>query len=374
MATPVAPEHTEPTAGPPDRRARRTFHPLAVSRVERLCADAVAISFHVPGHLADLFAFRAGQTLTLRRHVNGREERRSYSICSPEGSAPRVGVRKVDGGLVSGWLVDEVRAGDTIEVRPPSGTFTTDLRRPAAHVMVAAGSGITPMLSLAATALRDPRARVALFYGNRSGSTAMFVDDLADLKDRHGSRFSLTHVLSREGRLSELLGGRIDENRLGALLAAQAAPSAVDHWWLCGPQELVRRLRTFLVDELAVPAGRVHQELFHAADEPSRSAVPSQPHPGSPSASTATIILDGRRTEISVAPGATLLDAAQKTLPDLPFSCRGGVCGTCRARVVEGEARMRRNFALEESETATGFVLTCQAEPVSRHVAVDFDA
>ncbi|MFC9847854.1 2Fe-2S iron-sulfur cluster-binding protein [Streptomyces sp. NPDC060223] len=375
MVTPVASAPAEPPAAPlPGRRERRAFHPLSVTGIDRSCPGAVVISFEVPDRLAGLFTFRAGQALTLRHTVNGQEERRSYSICTPEGTPLRIGVRKVEGGLVSGWLVDELQPGDRIEVQPPSGGFTADLTRPATHVMVAAGSGITPMLSLAATALRQPHSSVTLFYGNRSSGSAMFTDELADVKDRHGTRFSLTHLLSREGRPAELLSGRMDERRLRELLAIQTEPAAVDHWWLCGPQQLVRRVRTFLIEDLAISANRIHQELFYADADAANPPSAAPPRAGTSPVSAATVILDGRRTDVSVPRGATILDAAQGALPDLPFSCRGGVCGTCRARVVEGEARMRRNFALEESETESGFVLTCQAEPVGRHIVVDFDA
>jgi ring-1,2-phenylacetyl-CoA epoxidase subunit PaaE len=352
-------------------RRRSTFHPLRVAEVERLTDDAVAVTFDVPPELADHYAFAPGQALTLRRTDGGRDERRSYSICAPMGAAPRVGVREVPGGFFSSWLVHAVRPGDEIEVLPPSGTFTADLTTPADHVFVVAGSGITPVLSLAGTVLRDGRSTVTVFYGNRRTNTVMFADELADLKDRYGTRLQLVHVLSREPRDAELTNGRLDGDRLRTLINAFTDAPDVGHWWLCGPHGMVTAARELLA-ELGVPGDRVHQELFYVDDvppEPVRGDVETVEGPSS----AVTVVLDGRATTVALPRDVPVLDSAQRIRGDLPFACKGGVCGTCRARVTDGEVHMRRNYALEPAEVAAGYVLTCQSLPVSDAVTVDFD-
>ncbi|MTD53890.1 1,2-phenylacetyl-CoA epoxidase subunit PaaE [Amycolatopsis pithecellobii] len=348
------------------------FHPLTVAAVERLCEDAVAVTFDVPPSLAGAYSFRAGQSLTLRRMIDGREERRSYSICAAEGEAPRIGVREVPDGLFSSWLVHDVQPGDVIEVGPPTGRFTPDLETPAHHVLIAAGSGITPVLSIAATVLRDPAASVTVLYGNRRSATVMFADELADLKDRYPARFELVHVLSREPREAELFTGRLDKGKLEALLALFPDVQAIGHWWLCGPFGMVTDARDLLLAR-GVPASRVHQELFYVDDVPP-APVRHEDAQTDGLTSEVTIVLDGRSTTAALPRDVPILDGAQLARPDLPFACKGGVCGTCRARITEGKAHMRRNFALEESEVDAGFVLTCQSLPSSDTLTVDFDS
>ncbi|GAB3988098.1 1,2-phenylacetyl-CoA epoxidase subunit PaaE [Nocardioides marmoraquaticus] len=353
--------------------SRTAFHPLRVARVDRLCDDAAAVTFEVPDHLREAFDFAAGQTLTLQRDVHGREERRSYSICSPAGAPPRIGVREIPDGLFSSWLVREVRPGDTVEVQPPSGSFRADPATGGRHLCVAAGSGITPMLSIAATVLQHPEARVTLLYGNRSTDSVMFAEELADLKDRFPSRFELVHVLSREPRAVDLFSGRIDSDRLRRLLGALVPVHALDHVWLCGPFGLVTEAREVL-HEAGVDRSRVHAELFFV-DEPPPELDRPAPGPGAGDDSVqVTVSLDGRTTTSPVPRTTTLLDGAAATRSDLPFACKGGVCGTCRAHVTSGEVDMRRNYALDDDEVARGFVLTCQTVPVSDRVTVDFDA
>jgi ring-1,2-phenylacetyl-CoA epoxidase subunit PaaE len=303
--------------------------------------------------------------------VDGHEERRSYSICAPAGCAPRIGVREVPGGALSGWLVREVRPGDLIEVQPPSGSFTTDLSAPARHVLIAAGSGITPVLSIAASALADERSDATLLYGNRRAESVMFADEVADLKDCYPDRLQLVHVLSREAQEVELFSGRLDADRLRRLLPALSDVVEVDHWWLCGPYGMVTDAMDVLA-ELGVPGERVHRELFYVEDVP-----PEQEHHEETPLTggcEVTVVLDGRRTTATIPADTPVLDGAQLARPDLPFACKGGVCGTCRARVVSGEVRMRRNFALEQAELDAGFVLTCQSMPVSEQLTVDYDA
>jgi ring-1,2-phenylacetyl-CoA epoxidase subunit PaaE len=347
------------------------FHPLKVADIARLCDDAVAVTFDVPPPLAADFDFRPGQSLTLRRSVDGRDERRSYSICAAAGAAPRVGVRLVPGGLFSSWLLNEVRPGDTIEVAPPSGSFTPDLTEGGHHVLIAAGSGITPVLSIVSSLLATPDATVTVVYGNRRTDTVMFADELADLKDRAPSRLELIHVLSREPREAELFTGRLDVPKLRQLFGTLIPVPEVDHWWLCGPFEMVTGARELLAS-LEVPQSRVHQELFYVDTPPAPVAHVDPAVAGE--SSEVRVVLDGRSSSMTLPRSTSVLDGAQKFRPDLPFACKGGVCGTCRARVTEGEVDLRRNFALEKAEVAAGFVLTCQSYPVSETITVDFDA
>ncbi|GAA0239850.1 phenylacetate-CoA oxygenase/reductase subunit PaaK [Actinomadura nitritigenes] len=353
----------------PARRAG-AFHALTVAAVDRLCEDAAAITFAVPDGLRDAYAFRAGQSLTLRRFVDGREERRSYSICAPAGAAPRIGVREIPGGLFSSWLVNEVAPGTRIEVQTPSGSWQADPAAGERHLCIAAGSGITPMLSVASTVLAHPGAQVSLLYGNRTSRTVMFTEELGDLKNRYGPRFQLVHVLSREPRDAELFSGRLDGDRLARLLTGLVPAEVFDHVWICGPLQMVEDARKVLAD-LAVPAP-VHVELFYV------DAPPPQPRRADDALAGATteltVVLDGLRTTSRVSRETTILEGAQRTRGDLPFACKGGVCGTCRARVREGEADMRRNYALEPSEVDAGFVLTCQSFPAGDTVTVDYDA
>ncbi len=358
----------------PTRTGRRTqpvFHPLTVAAVDRLTDDAAAITFDVPADLADDYAFAAGQSLTLRRMIDGQEHRRSYSICSPAGERPRIGVREIPDGLFSSWLVREVTPGTEIEVQTPSGSFRADPATAGRHLCIAAGSGITPTLSIAATVLQNPDTQVTLLYGNRTSGSVMFTEELGDLKNRYGPRFQVVHVLSREPRDVELFSGRLDGDRLRRLLAAFVPVTALDHVWLCGPFAMTTEARETLAD-LGIAPERVHVELFYV-DEP-----PPEVHRAEPvvsgDASAVTVVLDGLSATAPMPRDRTILDAAQATRTDLPFACKGGVCGTCRALVTEGEVDMRRNYALEQAEIDAGFVLTCQSYPVSDEVTVDFDA
>lgn len=343
------------------------FHPLTVAAVDPLTDDAAAITFAVPPELAATFAFAPGQSLTVRIGA----ERRSYSICAPAGAPPRIGVREVAGGAVSARLVHILRPGDVLEVAPPTGTFTPELASAGQHVLLAAGSGITPVLSIAASVLAaHPDSTATLLYGNRRSASVMFADEVADLKDAYPARITLVHVLSREPQQVALHSGRLDAGRLRALLPATVDVAAVDHWWLCGPLALVLGAAEVLT-ELGVPAARVHRELFYVGDDP----PPLERHPEAATGPGAavTVIADGRRSALTVPAGTPILDAAQHIRPDLPYACKGGVCGTCRARVTAGSVRMRRNFALEPDEVQAGYVLTCQALPTTDRVTVDYD-
>ena len=274
--------------------------------------------------------------------------------------------------MVSGWLVHTLKAGDTLEVQVPSGTFTPDLSVPGQHVLIAAGSGITPMMSIAASVLAaDDKSTVTLLYGNRRSDTVMFADEVADLKDAYPARMQIVHVLSREPQEVELHSGRLDRGRLTALLPATVDVPAVDHWWLCGPFAMVTDAIEVL-RELGVGRRRIHRELFWVGDEPPAEAVHDDAPVGE--GASLTVILDGRSSTLTLPAGTPVLDGAQRARPDLPFACKGGVCGTCRARVISGSAVMRRNYALEQREIDAGYVLTCQALPQTDEITVDYDA
>jgi ring-1,2-phenylacetyl-CoA epoxidase subunit PaaE len=347
------------------------FHPLVVASIEPLTDDAAAVTFDVPESLADTFAFEAGQSPTLRRTIDGQEHRRTYSICSAVGERPRIGVREIRDGLFSSWLVHDVRPGDVVEVQGPSGSFRADPAEGGRHLCIAAGSGITPMLSIATSVLRNPDSQLTLLYGNRTSSSVMFAEELADLKNRYGPRFGLMHVLSREPRDVELFSGRLEPDRLRSILTALVPLAAVDHVWLCGPLAMITGARDVLA-ELGVTAEKVHLELFFVDEPPPQLRHADALLDGV--TSEVTVVLDGRTTTTPMPRNKTILDAAQATRTDLPFACKGGVCGTCRAKVRDGEVDMVRNYALEPAELEASFVLTCQSFPVSDQVTVDFDA
>jgi len=366
--------HASEVPGSPTGRAgrNRAFRTVRVADVQRLCDDAVAIELAVPDAYRADFVFAPGQTLTVRHTVDGAEQRRTYSICSAAGARPRIGVREVPGGAVSGWLVHQLRPGDAIDVQSPSGNFTAELGTAAHHVLVAAGSGITPVLSIAASALAQSESRVTLLYGNRRAGTVMFADELADLKDAYGSRFHVIHVLSREPRVADLFSGRLDRGRIRALLHRLVPAHTVDHFWLCGPFGMVTDAQAVLA-ELGVDRDRVHHELFFVEDAAPTSAVHVEPE-SKGLVSAVTVLLDGASSTLVLPRDVSILDAAQRSRDDLPFACKGGVCGTCRAKVTNGMADMRRNYALDPAEVEDGFVLTCQSYPTTDVLTVDFDA
>ncbi|GAA3237245.1 1,2-phenylacetyl-CoA epoxidase subunit PaaE [Dactylosporangium siamense] len=361
----------------PLKLRRPTFQRLAVVDVEALTDDSVVVTFDVPAGQRAAFAFQAGQHLTVRRWDGDTEIRRSYSICStPSRLAAegvlRVGIRAVPGGAFSSYAVGGLCPGDEIDVMPPLGHFTSafDPSRTRHYAALVAGSGITPVLSLVGTALEvEPSSRFTVVYGNRAAGTVMFAEELADLKDLHRERLHIVHVLSREAQESALLSGRLDEQRVGAILDTLLPAGTVDEWFLCGPHGMVLDARVAL-SLRGVTDDAVHTELFHVADVPASPAA----HSSDISGVTVDIILDGRTSQLSMAPDERILDAALRQRPELPYACKGGVCSTCRARVVEGEVSMARNFALEPDEVAAGYVLTCQALPITDKVVVDYDA
>ena len=361
---------TEPAAAAPK------FHRLRVADLRRETADTVSLSFAVPPALAGAYRFAPGQYLTLRATIAGEELRRSYSICTvPEDGELRIAVRRVDGGRFSTWVNEALRPGDPVDVMTPTGRFgAAALADPAGlHVAFCAGSGITPVLPVARAVLAaSPASRFHLFYGNRTGADALFRAELAALKDRHLGRVSVLHVLSREEQDLPVLNGRLDGARVRRLLPAMVPPAEIAHAHVCGPATMIDEVAGVLA-EFGLPPARLHTERFVSA-EGGRPRPRPPVAPGAPSAHRAAIILDGKRREVPVAEGETILDAALRAGLDMPFACKGGMCSTCRARLADGEADMAVNYALEPWETAAGFILTCQSRPRTPRVTVDFDA
>jgi ring-1,2-phenylacetyl-CoA epoxidase subunit PaaE len=349
-----------------------TFHSLRVAAIDELTDDAVALTFEVPPSLRDDFVFAHGQHLSIR---SSDDVRRSYSICSPPSSGTlRIGVKRLPGGAFSEGVVERLRVGDELEVMTPAGRFTSTLDPTArrTYVAIAAGSGITPVLSIVAAILEgEPGSSVTLIYANRSLRSVMFLDEVHDLKDRFPTRLQIVHVLSRETQDVELLSGRLDGGRLTRILAALMPAGEVDEWFLCGPQQMVTDLRSTLAD-VGVASSHIHSELFHA--DPVPRAPVAALSSGAEGAAHVTIRLDGRTSELDLRPDdVAVLEAALRVRSDLPFACKGGVCGTCRARLVEGTVAMDANYALEPEEIERGYVLTCQSHPTSDRVVLDYD-
>ncbi len=349
------------------------FHRLEVIEIEPLTDDSVAVTFDVPPELEDVFTFVPGQHVTVRSQIDGQDVRRSYSISCPPGQGRvRVGIKRVPTGIFSTFATTRLAPGDVLEVMPPVGEFTLPSELTDKHlVAIVAGSGITPVLSMIATALgSDPTCRFTLIYGNRTSMSVMFLEELEALKDRFSDRFHLMHVLSREPQPVDLFTGRIDADKLDAILSALVDPDDVDEWFLCGPHGLIETARTTL-GRRGVPSGSIRDELFYAGDTPPVPVVDeSDAQEGSVHVG---FTLDGRRSTVGMEPHQTLLEAAMRVRRGLPFSCKGGMCATCKAHVVSGEVRMDKNYALVADEVEAGFVLTCQSHPVTDTVEIDFD-
>ena len=366
------------TTAPTRRRGR--FHALEVTDVRPLTADSIEVTFAVPPELHDDYQYLPGQYVALRAHVDGHEVRRSYSICRPPTPGHiSVGIKRDLGGLFSVWAHENLKPGDRIEVMSPEGRFTTNLPDlDHAHIAgIAAGSGVTPMMALAAHILASsPTARFSLVYTNRATQDVMFLDDLADLKDRYPSRLALHHVLSREQRTAPLLSGRIDAEKLGAILDGLLPPQTVTEWFLCGPFDLVALCRETL-EARGVPGGSIRFELFTSeADGPRVDRGRPIVIDKGDDVRRIEFTLDGLSSTVEspVAANEAILDAALRVRGDVPFACAGGVCGTCRARLVSGSVNMTENYALEPDELERGYVLTCQSHPTTESVVVDYDA
>lgn len=352
------------------------FHPLKIAEIRRETPESVSIRLDVPETLAPDFAFRPGQYLTLRARIDGEDIRRSYSICSGlDEGALRVGIKRVSGGAFSTYANENLKPGDVIEVMPPEGRFTSALETKGRHVLgVAAGSGITPILSIAKSLLaRDRTSRFTLIYGNQTTNSVMFAEEIEDMKNRHLGRFSVVHVLSREAQDVPVLSGRIDAGRIRALAQGVVDMSDVDEAFLCGPEGMVAEIRTAL-GELGVASAAIRTELF----TPAAPRQNFRPLPEGVDAeaviSRVSVTLDGKRHAFEMLAGdENVVDAAVRAGIDLPYSCKGGMCCTCRCKVEAGAVEMATNYSLEEWETKAGFVLACQSTPKTAELSLDFD-
>ena len=353
------------------------FHRLTVAEVRRETPDSVSIRFAVPPALAEAYRFLPGQHVTVKLRLGGEEVRRSYSICSglDEGEL-RIAVKRQEGGAFSSYANERLRPGNALEVMTPTGHFTAPLDPGAARLYlgIAAGSGITPLLSIIKTVLaREPESRFFLLYGNRTTQSIMFREALEALKDRFLDRLSVTHVLSREAQDLPALGGRIDAEKLTLFLRAAIPVAAIGHAFLCGPPELLRSAEETL-RALGLPAERLHLERFtvDGAPPPQRPA-PRAPGMARPAIAEAEAVLDGRSHHFPIGEGETVIDAALAAGLELPYSCRGGMCCTCRAKLVEGQVEMEHNYSLEPWELQAGYVLTCQSHPKTKKIRLDYD-
>jgi ring-1,2-phenylacetyl-CoA epoxidase subunit PaaE len=351
------------------------FHRLKVDDLRREAVDAVSLTFTIPKDLADDYQFAPGQYLTLRTMMDGEEVRRSYSICSgPDDGELRIAVKRVDGGAFSSWAADELQRGDELDVMTPTSRFCV-LPRPEEariHVGFAAGSGITPILSIVKSVLaREPASRFFLFYGNRTTASVLFREALEELKDRYVDRLSVFHVISGEEQDIPILEGRLDSEKVNVLLRAMVPAKTIDHVFICGPTGMSEEIEA-TCRALGIAEDRIHVERFVSGlgGRPRQKAV--VPASAPPKAHVA-LIIDGKRREVPVAEGEAILDAALRGGVDLPFACKGGMCSTCRAKLVEGKAEMELNYSLEPWELKAGFVLTCQARPITAKVVVDYD-
>lgn len=349
------------------------FHPLRVAAVDALTDDAVAITFDVPNHLTDRFRYLPGQHVTIRADVDGEDVRRSYSVCANANEGIlRVGVKRLDGGAFSTWATSRLIPGATLDVMPPVGEFTITPDPDVAnhYAAIAAGSGITPVLSLISTTLEaEPHSRWTLVFGNRGANSIMFLDEVEGLKDRYPDRLHLIHVLSREQPELDLFGGRIDEAKLAELFARLVDFDSVNHWYLCGPYEMVTVARK-LIEGRGVDPDRVHDELFFAGPVDPATLVPPEEIEG---AVSLRVTVGGRATETRMDPDMSILDAALRVRSELPFSCKGGMCASCKAQLTDGDVRMDKNYALIDSELEAGYILTCQSHPTGDTVSVDYD-
>lgn len=388
---------TETGEAQPVAKRRGKFNTLEVSEVRKLTSDSVEVTFAVPEDLVADYNYLPGQYVAVRAQINGHEVRRSYSICAdPKPGEIRVAIKKDMGGVFSTWANEQLKAGDVLDVMNPQGAFTsrvniTSMNNPEevarqevaknknVHLVAfAAGSGITPIMSIARAILRaSDTASMDLVYANRSSMDVMFAEELGDLKDKYPSRVAIHHVLSREQRISPLMSGRIDQDKLEELLDHVIQVNSADEWFLCGPFELVQMCRDTL-SERGVDESKVRFELFTTGKPAAPQGQQGRVVKADPKGDNykITFNLDGTSGEVDSPMSAreTVLNAALRVRPDVPFACAGGVCGTCRAKVTGGEFEMEENFALEKDEVDAGYVLTCQTRPTSKELSVDFDA
>lgn len=353
------------------------FYPLKVRDIRRETPDTVSVAFDVPEHLRDTFRFVQGQHLTLRTTIDGAEVRRAYSICTGTHERElRVAIKKVEGGLFGTYASERLKVGDALESMAPLGHFYTELNAGHRHLYVAfaAGSGITPVMSILKTTLvQEPHSRFILFYGNRSFDHIIFREQLEELKNRYPDRLAVHHILSRESLGSDLFKGRIDGVKCDAYARMLFRAPDVDAYFLCGPEEMIFGVKDAL-NNLAVDPKKIHFELF-ATSGAKKAVNLAGAAPKDAFDASVTVIQDGTQFDFTLtSDGSTLLDAAMRAGADLPFSCKGGVCSTCKAKILEGEVEMEVNYGLEPDEVAAGYVLTCQSHPKTKRVVVSFDA
>ena len=347
------------------------FHDLTVTSVRHDTEDAVVVGFAIPGPLADAYRFEPGQYLTLRATIGGEEVRRSYSICSPVGAdTVEVGIRRIEGGAFSGFA-QGLEPGAILSVMTPQGQFTAPLGGRHRYLLVAAGSGITPMMSIARSVLAsEPESLVTLLYANRSTVSVMFREALEELKDRYLTRFRVTHVMDEEAQHVELLNGRLDREKLETMATRGViAPAEADAIYICGPAPMMEAAEAAFL-AMGVPAERLRLERFAPQGTP--PVAGSQRRTGS--GARVEVVLDGARRSFTLDAGLSVIEGAAAAGIDLPWSCANGMCATCRCRLAEGKAEMVQNFSLQEWEQAAGFILACQARPISDRIVLDFDA
>ena len=353
------------------------FHPLKISNIKKETPDCVSVSFHIPESLQSLFVFREGQNITIKKKINGEELRRSYSICNaPHEKELKVAIKKVDGGLFSTFANEQLQQGDELEILPPTGKFNSFLQEnpSASYLAIAAGSGITPVISIIKhTLLTQPQSRFTLIYGNKSRGSIIFFEELEALKNKYLQRFNFINILSREKTDADILYGRITPEKLQALHKL-VDYSSMDAIYICGPEKMIFSSSEFLQSK-GVNKNNIHFELFTSPGQQKNSAIrdSEQGSDNSPK-STVTIKVDDRSFAFDLSyNGKSILDAALQQGADLPFACKGGVCCTCRAKLVEGKVKMDVNYALEPEELEAGFILTCQSHPLTEKVVVDYD-
>ena len=364
--------------------SKPSFHPLPIVRISPEAAGAVAITLAVPPEHRQAFAFQPGQFLTVRAKIDGQDARRSYSISSAESLLTRhgeltLGIRPVEGGLFSNWAATQLKAGDQLEAMPPDGRFTVHKPRAVHRVGFAAGSGITPILSIMSSTLEgSDEAKFTLVYGNRRMDSVMFNEALQDLKDRYPDRLTLIHVLSRQAQEVPLLEGRINGEKVREIITALLPVGSMDEVFVCGPQAMIEDTEKALLDA-GVRPDRIHTERFTSpvleslTPEQRKAVVLGHPAIKEDGEVALTVVLDGKTHPLRMGRQDHVLDVALNAGLDLPWSCRGGVCCTCRAKVIEGSVEMTKNFTLEPWETEKGFVLSCQAKPTSNKLTVSFD-
>jgi ring-1,2-phenylacetyl-CoA epoxidase subunit PaaE len=353
------------------------FYSLRVAKVKHETRDAIAVTFDVPPQLKETFAYQQGQHLTLRALIGGEDVRRSYSICSAvQDGELRVAIKRAQGGVFSTWANETLTPGASLEVMPPMGHFNVPLdpANDKHYLAFAAGSGITPILSIVKTTLlAEPKSRFTLFYGNRASSSVIFRDELADLKDLYMERLNLVYVMSREQQDIELFNGRITRDKCSQFLRYWIRAEDVDVAFICGPEDMMHGVSSAL-QEAGMPQERIRIELF-AASIPKHEHKPRQVEAGARHQTEVTVIMDGNHASFTMDKDKeSLLDAGLRAGIDMRYSCKGGVCSTCRCKVLEGEVEMDVNYALEDYEVARGFVLSCQSFPITDKVVVDFDA